>query len=57
MSEKKKKARVKVDKLPQQEKVLGGSQAANIKGGAGNAGAGGGDCRSGALVRAEINAR
>jgi len=47
MSEKRKKnGRVKVGKLPQQEKELAGRQAANIKGGAGNAGAGGGDVRS-----------
>ena len=47
MSEKrKKKGRVKVSNLPQQEKELAGRQAANIKGGAGNAGAGGGDVRS-----------
>jgi len=47
MSEKRKKnSRVKVSSLPQQEKELAGRQAANIKGGAGNAGAGGGDVRS-----------
>ena len=41
MSEKKKKkknGRVKVGKLPQEEKVLGRSQAANIKGGGGSPG-------------------
>ena len=52
MSEKKKKGRVKVSKLPREEKVLGGSQAANIKGGAGNAGAGGGDVRSITVAKA-----
>ena len=42
----KKKVRVKVSNLPQEEKELAGRQAANIKGGAGNSGAGGGDVRS-----------
>jgi hypothetical protein len=47
MSEKrKKKGRVKVSNLPQQEKELAGQQAANIKGGGGNAGANGGYIRS-----------
>ena len=47
MSEKKEqKRRVKVVALPREEKELGGRLAANIKGGAGNAGAGGGDVRS-----------
>jgi len=53
MSEKeKKKGRVKVGNLHQQEKELAGSQAANIKGGGGNAGANGGDLRSITLVKA-----
>ena len=40
MSEKKKKknGRVKVGKLPREEKALGRSQAANIKGGGGSPG-------------------
>jgi hypothetical protein len=47
MSEtKKKKNHVKVSNLPRNSKELSASQAANIKGGAGNAGAGGGDPRS-----------
>jgi hypothetical protein len=47
MSDKRKKnSRVKVSNLPQQEKALDGHQAANIKGGGGNAGANGGDIRS-----------
>ena len=45
MSEKKQKGRVKVNNLPRQEKELEAGQAANIKGGAGNSGAGGGDVR------------
>ena len=46
MSAKKQKSRVKVQSLPQKEKELAGQDAANVKGGAGNAGAGGGDVRS-----------
>jgi len=46
MSEKKKQGRVKVGKLSPEEKELRGSQAAAIKGGAGNGGANGGDVRS-----------
>jgi hypothetical protein len=47
MSEKRKKhGRVKVGNLPQKQRELAGRDAANIKGGAGNAGAGGGDVRS-----------
>ena len=47
MSEKKeKKGRVKVQTLPRQEKELAGQEAANLKGGGGNAGANGGDVRS-----------
>jgi hypothetical protein len=47
MSEKKKKkSRVKVGNLSREQKELAGHQAANIKGGSGNAGAGGGDVRS-----------
>ena len=38
--------RVQVSDLRPQEKELGGQEAARIKGGAGNAGAGGGDIRS-----------
>ena len=56
MSEKKKNGRIKLGKLPREEKKLGGAQAARIKGAAGNGGANGGDCRSGALVRSETNA-
>ena len=43
MSEKKKRGRVKIGNLSRKEKELLRRQAANIKGGAGNAGAGGGD--------------
>ena len=46
MSEKKKKSRVKVGNLSREQKELAGHQAANIKGGSGNAGAGGGDVHS-----------
>jgi|KBSMisStaDraftv2_1062788.scaffolds.fasta_scaffold242333_6 hypothetical protein len=46
MSKKKNKTRVKVGKLPQRETELCKPQTANVKGGAGNAGAGGGDVRS-----------
>ena len=42
----KKKSRVKVGNLPRQEKELAERQSANIKGGSGNSGAGGGDVRS-----------
>jgi len=41
----KKKSRVKVGNLPRQEKELAERQSANIKGGSGNSGAGGGDVR------------
>jgi hypothetical protein len=47
MSEKKKKGRVKIGSLPLKEKELAGSQASNIKGGGGNGGISGGDCRNG----------
>ena len=46
MSEKKKKSRVKVSNLRREEKELLGRESAGVKGGAGNAGAGGGDVRS-----------
>jgi len=46
VSEKKKKSRVKVSNLRREEKELLGREAAGVKGGAGNAGAGGGDVRS-----------
>lgn len=45
MSQKKKNSRVNVGKLPREEQELGGRQSSNIKGGGGNAGAGGGDVR------------
>ena len=46
MSEKKKKGRVKMGNLSREQKELASHQAANIKGGAGNGGANGGDVRS-----------
>jgi hypothetical protein len=46
MSEKKQKGRVKVERLPQEEKELGSHQTAKIKGGGGNGGISGGDVRS-----------
>ncbi len=52
MSKKKEKGRVKVGSLPQEEKELKKGQVANIKGGAGNAGAGGGDPRA---IRVQAN--
>ena len=55
MSKEKKQGRVKLGKLPREEKKLGEAQATRIKGAGGNGGVNGGDCRSGALVRSEIS--
>jgi len=47
MSEKQKEGRVKVGKLSPQEKEFARGHAATIKGGGGNGGINGGDCRTG----------